>query len=172
MQSDVDERTGQVPDARLAHIARACAQLRGTLHRNGLRCTPHRLAIVALLASQPQLGHLTAGEVRGALAEADHHLDNATVYRALAVLVDIGTVHVTTFPDGATSYGLATAPHHHAVCTICGQVREIAAQPLEELVERAERASRYRINDSVLLSGTCPDCQDPTDTVSTLPARP
>lgn len=169
MASDVEERIGQAPET---SEARACAQLRRTLRRHGLRCTPHRLAIVALLAGQDRPGHLTAGEIRGALAEAGHHLDNATVYRALAVLVDVGTVHVTTFPDGATSYGLAAAPHHHAVCTRCGQVREVAAQPSEELVERAARASRYRISDSVLLFGTCPECQDSAPTPVTLLSRP
>lgn len=134
-------------------------QLRATLHRHGLRCTPHRLAIVALLAGQPRPGHLTAGEIRVALAEADHHLDNATVYRALAVLADVGTVHMTNTADGATSYGLAAVPHHHAVCTGCGQVCEIAAEPFEELVERAALASRYQIDHSVVLHGMCPACQ-------------
>ena len=140
--------------------------LRAALHRRGLRCTPQRLAVVRLLTtSRTPDHHLTAAQIRSQLADTGTALDPSTVYRTLAVLVEIGTLHATAHPGGATSYGLAATAHHHAVCRRCGRLDDIPLDCLSVALDRAARATSYRLaRDSLLLPGTCPAClaADPT----------
>ncbi len=155
-------------------IGPALAGLRALLRESELRCTDQRRAIVSLLAVQDGPGHLSAVEVHRRLQGAGHRVDLSTVYRTLAVLAEIGVLHATARPEQPTSYGLATIPHHHAVCTRCGELTEIPAEPLAgamagamaELSQPTEpsdksRRARFRVSGSLLLSGVCAHCLSP-----------
>ena len=152
------------PDPALPQPGSA-ADLRAVLHRRGLRCTPQRVAVLRLLAVHRQPDHhLTAAQIRSHLADTGAALDPSTVYRTLALLVEIGILHATAHPDGATSYGLAAAAHHHAVCRRCGRLDDIPLDCLSVALDRAAQATNYRLaRDSLLLPGTCPACLAATD---------
>jgi Fur family transcriptional regulator, ferric uptake regulator len=67
-----------------------------------------------------------------------------------------------TLDDGVTTYGLATAPHHHAVCTQCGSMIEVPARQLSSALEHAMVGSSFALSDraGLTLHGLCPQCQD------------
>ena len=100
------------------------------LRSHGLRRMASRIAVLAVL--QQVHGHLSVAEIDQRLRECvpaeDQRPDLATIYRTVTTLVEQGVLHALTLDDGVTTYGLATAPHHHAVCTQCGSIIEVPAR--------------------------------------------
>lgn len=140
---------------------RAQAEARAVLHSHGLRCTAPRLAVTAMFYDSPQVHHLTAQEIADRLAQAGTGVDLSTVYRNLTSLVELGVLHALTVADRTATFGLARAPHHHAVCTHCGAVIEIPAEQLAHALRQAARGSHFQLAPaaSLTLHGTCPDCR-------------
>jgi Fur family ferric uptake transcriptional regulator len=87
------------------------------LRARGLRRMASRIQVLAVL--EPVNGHLPVAEIhqrlRASLPAGAQPPDLATIYRTVTTLVDQGVLHALTLDDGVTTYGLATAPHHHAV---------------------------------------------------------
>lgn len=50
---------------------------------------------------------------------------SVVLLRTVTTLVDVDVLHRIAFTEKATSYGLATRAHHHALCSRCGQVSDI-----------------------------------------------
>lgn len=134
------------------------------LRARGLRRMPSRIQVLAVL--EPVNGHLS-------VAEISHRLptflppgvsppDLATIYRTVTTLVDEGVLHALTLDGGVTTYGMTTAPHHHAVCTQCGAVIEVPAQQLSSALSHAMTGSSFALSEQggLTLRGLCPACQD------------
>jgi Fur family transcriptional regulator, ferric uptake regulator len=87
--------------------------------------------------------------------------DVATIYRTVTTLVDQGVLHALTLDGGVTTFGLATAPHHHAVCTQCGSIIEVPARQLSSALELAMAGSSFALSEraGLTLRGLCPQCQ-------------
>ncbi|ORB86414.1 transcriptional repressor [Mycobacterium kansasii] len=134
------------------------------LRARGLRRMPSRIQVLAVL--EPVNGHLSVAEIHqrlGACLSAEAQPpDLATVYRTVTTLVDQGVLHALTLDGGITTYGLATAPHHHAVCTQCGAIIEVPARQLSSALEHAMAGSSFALSEraGLTLRGLCPDCQD------------
>lgn len=123
-----------------------------------------RIQVLAVL--EPLNGHLPVAEIyqriRECLPLGTHAPDVATVYRTVTTLVDQGVLHALTLEGGVTTYGLATAPHHHAVCINCGTIIEVPASQLSSALEHAMAGSSFALSDAagLTLHGLCPQCQD------------
>lgn len=80
----------------------------------------------------------------------------------MTTLVGQGVLHALTLDDGVTTYGLATAPHHHAVCTQCGSIIEVPARQLSSALEHAMAGSSFALSEraGLTLHGLCPQCQN------------
>ncbi len=134
------------------------------LRARGLRRMASRIQVLAVL--EPVNGHLPVAEIykrmRECLPSGTHAPDVATVYRTVTTLVDQGVLHALTLDGGVTTYGLATAPHHHAVCTNCGTIIEVPARQLSSALEHAMAGSSFALSDAagLTLHGLCPQCQD------------
>lgn len=134
------------------------------LRARGLRRMASRIQVVAVL--EPVNGHLPVAEIykrmRECLPSGTHAPDVATVYRTVTTLVDQGVLHALTLDGGVTTYGLATAPHHHAVCTNCGTIIEVPARQLSSALEHAMAGSSFALSEAagLTLHGLCPQCQD------------
>ncbi|MBU3749225.1 MAG: transcriptional repressor [Mycobacterium sp.] len=151
--------TVQPPDAeRLGDLLRA----------RGLRRMPSRIAVLAVL--EPVDGHLSVAEIHQRISRriADSgpgsdpaRPDLATVYRTVTTLVEQGVLHALAVEGGVTTYGLADKPHHHAVCTDCGNIIEVPAQRLSVALEHAIEGSSFTLSDQagLTLHGRCPACQ-------------
>lgn len=139
-------------------------RLRGLLHEHGLRCTAQRLVVLRILDAS--CGHLTALVIHQRVLVSGDEVDITTVYRTLTTLADVGLVHAIAITEQAASYGLATNPHHHALCTQCGQLSQVPAEQLSAALDQARRASRFGLDDSsMMLRGLCPRCLDTAEPI-------
>lgn len=134
------------------------------LRARGMRRMASRIQVLAVL--EPVHGHLSVADIHHRLAErlpsGAQAPDLATIYRTVTTLVDQGVLHAFTLDGGVTTYGMATAPHHHAVCTQCSSIIEVPAKQLSSALEHAMAGSSFALSDQggLTLRGLCPDCQD------------
>jgi Fur family transcriptional regulator, ferric uptake regulator len=134
------------------------------LRARGLRRMASRIQVLAVL--EPTNGHLSVAEIRRRLLQNlptdTQPPDLATIYRTVTTLVDQRVLHALTLDGGVTTYGLATAPHHHAVCTHCGTIIEVPARQLSSALEHAMAGSSFALSEQagLTLHGLCPQCQD------------
>lgn len=101
------------------------------LRRAGLKVTPQRVAIVRELAGDPT--HPTAQELFERLRGSDHSsgvpsMSFATVYNTLDALARSGLCESLALAPGATRFDANMHPHNHAVCDLCGMVRDVPSQ--------------------------------------------
>jgi Fur family transcriptional regulator, ferric uptake regulator len=133
------------------------------LRARGLRRMASRIQVLAVL--EPVNGHLPVAEIHhrvsACLPPGAHPPDVATIYRTVTTLVAQGLLHALTLDGGVTTYGLATAPHHHAVCTQCGSIIEVPARQLSSALEHAMAGSSFALSEAagLTLHGLCPRCQ-------------
>jgi Fur family transcriptional regulator, ferric uptake regulator len=133
------------------------------LRARGLRRMASRIQVLAVL--EPVNGHLPVAEihqrVRACLPDGTQPPDVATIYRTVTTLLDQGVLHALTLDGGVTTYGLATAPHHHAVCTQCSSIIEVPAGQLSVALEHAMAGSSFALSEraGLTLRGLCPQCQ-------------
>lgn len=139
------------------------ARIGDFLRARGLRRMASRIQVLAVL--EPVDGHLPVAEihqrVRACLPPGTQAPDLATIYRTVTTLVDQGVLHALTLDGGVTTYGMATAPHHHAVCTKCGSIIEVPARKLSSALEHAMAGSSFALSEAagLTLHGLCPRCQ-------------
>jgi Fur family ferric uptake transcriptional regulator len=128
----------------------------------GLRRTPIRLAVLAILSRdrQPQ-------SAAGIIELLPAGIDKVTLYRTLNTFTRKKLVHRVRGDDQVWLYGIGTADraarhgHAHFVCDECGTVECLTDRPrAEPAARRAKLRPGYRVEYSeVLVHGTCPDCQ-------------
>lgn len=125
----------------------------------GLRMTPQRLAICALLARSKE--HPTAQMIHEALRESYPSLSLATVYNTLDELVRLGVLNALgSAGDDAEHYDADLTPHVNLACLSCGRVIDLDSQHIHEVEREVISASGYRlVGARVLYYGTCPECQ-------------
>jgi Fe2+ or Zn2+ uptake regulation protein len=95
-----------------------------TLRAAGLRATPQRVAI--LRSIEHDKSHPTAQALFERLRAEFPAMSFATVYNTLAALTKAGRVqpmHLGT----VTRFDPNVVPHHHAICDVCGTVRDVPA---------------------------------------------
>lgn len=120
-----------------------------------LRATPQRLAVLAALRSHPL--PLSVEEV---VVAGKRRFDTTTAYRALEALLRAGIVRKVALDQGRATFEMAEGHHHHAICTSCGSVRDIALcipSSLDVAVGKAARFARIA-RHSLEFFGTCQPC--------------
>jgi Fur family transcriptional regulator, ferric uptake regulator len=134
---------------------------RWLLRGHGLRCTTPRLAVLGVLDSARDQGHLTVAQIQHEITAAGHDVDLTTVYRTVSTLVGATVLHALVVDERVTSYGLTDTPHHHALCTRCGALAEVPAADLNTALAAASAGSRFALPEvgGLTLHGLCPTCQ-------------
>jgi Fe2+ or Zn2+ uptake regulation protein len=94
------------------------------LRRAGLKMTPQRIALVQLFATDES--HPTAQTLYERLRPAFPSMSFATVYNTLDALARAGLSSTLRLGQVAR-FDPNTKPHHHAVCDVCGEVRDVPA---------------------------------------------
>jgi Fe2+ or Zn2+ uptake regulation protein len=133
-------------------------QLADLLRSRGYRVTPQRIAIHQLLREQDR--HLTADQVRAAVADRLPGTSGPTIYATLDLLAELGLVRRIDAGTGATLYDSRAEPHHHAVCRRCGRVEDLEARTVDAAgVMRAAEGSGFEAQQvDVVVSGLCARC--------------
>jgi Fur family transcriptional regulator, ferric uptake regulator len=130
------------------------------LRDHNLPVTPQRLSIAEIVLGSD--AHLSAEEVRRALATRGAAAGTATVYRTLELLVKSGLAVERDFEEGFRRYEAARGipQHEHLLCTQCGRVEEFRDERLERmttLIAEAHDFSRQR--HRLVIYGLCAACR-------------
>jgi len=139
----------------------ALTRLRDAGYRQG----GARRAVVELLGAQPCA--VSARTILDTLRESGRSVGQASVYRTLEQLAELGLVHRLEMGRGNALYE-RVAPdgehHHHFVCADCGTVEPFADPGLERAIAEVERLQAQRgvrVDDhEVVLHGHC-GCEEP-----------
>jgi Fur family ferric uptake transcriptional regulator len=108
-------------------------------------------------------GCLDAEELVGTLRRERKRVGVASVYRALALLSELGVLQRVPVAGGSARYELVGPGgdhHHHLVCDGCGATSAFEDEALERAIGRLSSRTAYAVQaHDVTLHGTCPDCQ-------------
>jgi Fur family transcriptional regulator, ferric uptake regulator len=149
-------------------VARAAAKTRRTweeharttLSEAGHRAGGARAAVVELLAGQDCC--LSAQEISEQLRGTGSGVGQASVYRALDLLYEMGLVQRVEIGDGGSRYEPVMPGgehHHHAVCETCGKVTAFEDEKLERTLERLSGRLRHSMRaHDIVIRGDCSRC--------------
>ena len=134
-------------------------RIRLELRARGLRWTPQRRAILAVLRETS--GHVTATELIEQCRRLNPDVTPSTVYRTLATLEDLGLVVHNHGPDGREEYHVgAETEHAHLACERCGQSWELETSEVRRFVGELSRSRDFEVDLSHLtVVGRCRDCR-------------
>ena len=130
----------------------------GALRAAGLRATPQRIAVLAVL-QRAEGAHLSADDVWQRLHTATGGMERSTVYRVLAQLTEAGLLEQVPLGDGVARFEIQEVAHHHAVCTRCGATEDVGVEAVRALAVRLRRESGFVLgHHPLLLPGPCAGC--------------
>lgn len=133
--------------------------LRGELRERELPFTQQRESVARVLFETTR--HLSADEVAEELRERGEQIGKATVYRTLALLVELGLATEHDFDEGFKRYQMqiGAAQHDHMICTSCGKVTQFRHPELEQALEDVARNAGFEaITRQIKVFGTCHEC--------------
>jgi Fur family ferric uptake transcriptional regulator len=133
--------------------------LRDVFRAAGLRLTHQRSLILDVLDESDE--HLDAEAVYERARLHDPEISLATVYRALAVLKDMGLVEEHRLGEEHSHYErVRDKPHYHFICLGCGKVIEFGTPLVAQINQKLSRQRGVRVVSTHLYStGYCAQCQ-------------
>src|SRR2546427_7492563 len=111
--------------------------IKRSLEDHGLRCTPQRYAVMALLMEHNR--HPTAAEIFEAVNRVDPRSSRATTYNNLRDLVQAGLVREVAVEGPAARFDAKGMRHHPFICDRCGNVEGIYWYNLPQPASRPPR---------------------------------
>ena len=128
------------------------------LRKRGFRITPQREAILDFLQSSH--GHYSPAEIFKRIRERLPGVTETTIYRTLVFLAENDMILPSLNIDGHLVYEKAGRDHHHLFCRCCGASMELEHSLVNDLYERIEKDSGYKMNTTHLtFFGLCPACR-------------
>jgi Fur family ferric uptake transcriptional regulator len=130
-----------------------------TIRQRGFRVTPQRELI--LDAVRAGKGHSSPERVYVRVHKKAPSLNRATVYRTLEFLAEQQLITSTDLGQGSKVYEISDPePHHHLVCSNCGQVEQINHKRIAKLFKELESEHGFSITTNHLaLFGICRHCK-------------
>ncbi|HET6952218.1 MAG TPA: Fur family transcriptional regulator [Acidimicrobiales bacterium] len=132
--------------------------LAAALHESGLRVTPQRQMIYALLAGSG--GHPTVDAVHEAVSQVLPTVSLRTVYQALHDFAKLGEIRLVPLGGSSLRVDVRTDDHAHMVCVGCGQVQDVDVDPATFVPVGSERHGFTIDRTDVVFSGRCVPCRD------------
>ncbi|HLD23362.1 MAG TPA: Fur family transcriptional regulator [Sulfuricurvum sp.] len=127
------------------------------LKSHHLKATPQRLAIIQLMH---QAGHISIEELYQSIREKFSSISLATLYKNVNTMLDVSLIREVKIAGQKTKYEIEKESHAHVVCKSCGELKDIAVDPLS-LLKNSMAVSQYKLNEvSIVVSGICPECQE------------
>jgi Fur family ferric uptake transcriptional regulator len=128
------------------------------LKKAQLKLTNPRRAILQVLVAEH--GPFTAEEVLKRVSR--RVCDQATVYRTLASLEEVGIIRRCEFGDGSARYEIAGQGghhHHHLICRKCKKVEIVDDCEIEDLDNIAQKRGFSNVSHALEFFGLCPTCK-------------
>jgi len=130
-----------------------------TCRNAGLKVTPQRMAIFAMLASTES--HPSPEEVYYSIQEQTPSISLATVYKILDLFMMQGFIRKISTRDQVTRYDANVNPHHHIICDQCGTIEDV--MPDEMALENVNLPNNrgFEISSVELqIHGICSTCRN------------
>jgi Fur family peroxide stress response transcriptional regulator len=128
------------------------------LKESDFRLTPQRVELVRLIASSE--GHPSAAQLYARIKRKFPTISQATVYKTLALLKELGQVLEIDLRDDSHYDGNRPQPHPHLICMKCNKIVDGELSLDQESIRKLEQASGYQIlRPLITLYGLCPDCR-------------
>ncbi len=134
-------------------------ELMTSLKERDFRLTPQRVELVRLIAASE--GHPSASQLFDTIKQRFPTMSQATVYKTLTLLKEMGQVLEIDLHDDSRYDGNRPEPHPHLICTKCHAIidGDLDFSPSE--IQKIERSTGFRIMRSqVSFFGLCPDCKE------------
>ncbi len=133
-------------------------ELINKLQEHDYRLTPQRIALVRLIAACE--GHPSAAQFYDQIKDQFPTMSQATVYKTLALLKDLGEVLEIDFRDDSRYDGNKPYPHPHLICVRCNKIIDGELKQTQVLLQQLERDSGFEIiSHQLAFFGVCPDCR-------------
>jgi Fur family peroxide stress response transcriptional regulator len=133
-------------------------ELIAALKVRDFRLTPQRVELVRLIASS--VGHPSAAQLYARIKHQFPTISQATVYKTLTLLKEMGQVLEINLRDDSHYDGNHPEPHPHLICIQCNKIIDGEADIDTLPIRQLEQASGYKIlRSQVLFYGLCPDCK-------------
>ena len=127
------------------------------LKKNNHRITPERLLVFENIIMQT--GHIEADNLFVTMKSKGLKVSRATVYNTLQILISARILSRSNFGESHQHYEKATEPHHHLVCSECGNVSEFENKSLDDLQKRICKAHEFQSESYVFqITGICHKC--------------
>ncbi len=133
-------------------------RLTEVFRKAGLRWTPQRRAVAEVLWGATT--HPSAEDVFQQVRQRHAAMSRATVYNTMEALAAIGQIETLRGVTGTRRFDPNTAPHHHAICRVCGRIEDVPTLvrlgngSTMDLILPGFRAERCRIE----IEGVCASC--------------
>ncbi len=129
------------------------------LRQAGHKLTPQRLLILRALRHAE--GHVSATQIADEVREQYPFVDVSTVYRTLDVLKRMRLITETDMgASDAVFEWAAPRPHHHLICSACGDVAELGHAYLEGLAEKIRAGFGFAPDlHHFAIFGLCRECR-------------
>ena len=133
-------------------------ELIAALKEHDFRLTPQRVELVRLIASSE--GHPSAAQLYDRIKQQFPTISQATVYKTLALLKDLGQVLEIGLRDDNHYDGNRPQPHPHLICIKCNKIVDAELPLDQEAIRKMEIESGYTIlRPQISFYGLCPDCK-------------
>jgi Fur family transcriptional regulator, peroxide stress response regulator len=125
------------------------------IRQAGLKVTPQRYAVLEYLFRTDE--HPTAERIESEVNRQWPAASRATIYNALNALKEANLVQEVR-TEAATRFEVASAPHHHFVCRVCGVLKDLGPESLTSQFE-IETGDGARIEEfTIIARGVCSAC--------------
>jgi Fur family transcriptional regulator, ferric uptake regulator len=143
--------------ARQESLPPAVVDLAEHLVEAGYKVTAPRLAVLKAASTFP--GAFTVQEMEDWLTRHGESPGIASIFRTVKLLCDLNLLQRIHGIEECHRYTLSSGHGHHIVCTNCGTLVRFDQCGVQELIQRLERSTGFRISSHLVeLFGLCPRC--------------
>ncbi len=129
------------------------------LAEKGCRLTEQRDIILKAILSFPLT--FSPMDLEKLLMVSDPALGRATIFRAIDLFLEMGILEKIHRESGDDVYLVGSVGHHHhLICRVCGEIRDIDSCPFEEGIHEIMRQAGYSEGyHRIEIEGICGGCK-------------